>query len=527
MLRDTSNAIVSELEPRAAQLPDVCQSYHCQLAGRLTCREAEDNSSAYECLSQTADTLQRQHRAAEVAVTQLKQDWFVYIEGKDTADRSDRRYFRRTKEKQFASFSADALVYVQRTLESQLEPGWDKSPLTLDGRKDFNSFFAQLDKTRPPKLKTNTPNRESIALFDTHFTLAIGQLKARGELAKFYNEAPDEARTLFHPDNWENLSPPLQHLAAIDISKGDASVILKYQFNDEPNGSSENSPGDRLTQYLSTNGVSKETKAFFKAVQIGAAATGANTCPFNEFGLCQQVLDRIDMSQLPPQILADIERREQFGQRSEKARLEQLAKSIPLGLFNPKANTLEFIEMQPDSKSNGHKRKKQSVETSPTSHEDVTNPEVRGDCSKLQVQLLDGLTATIDSSDGRTLDYALDQLLETKLVTEYMEKHNFKGMNDFMRNCLAAIMDSDSQRAGSGIKALTDAQPIYHDGAKLRIYELAVDKHQGLQGNRVARHTRIFFAKGSSEDTRKILLLSIAQKEDIKKDNLTRFFKRR
>ncbi len=525
MLRRIIEAPIEEPSLRAAETPASCLPHYCLEAGRLASREVIDHTEEYERLVEAADAFYNQQREIEAGVAQLKLDWFSYIEENDTDTRNSRRSFRRTKEQQFGTVSQDAFEEVRGALESSFGPEWDAIPARLEERKKFNNFFGHLHKKeKPPHDKINMKNLEKVGLFDAHYKLATSQLLARGELALFYCEAPDAAQALFQPDNLSSLPVALQRLAALDISKDEASVILNHQLATDNELGPELSSGERLMQYLSSGNATKEAKAFFKAVRVGAAATGATTCPFNEFGLCRQVLERIDLRQLPPQIVADIERREKFGRHNDRPRFDRFAKSIRLGLYDPTASIVSGIEIEPSPRGNGPKRQKQT-DVAPKTADLIQNGEADIRPARLQVGLLGGEPITIDTDDGAAFDKALDQLLATKLFGDYMKKHHFNGMSAFMRQALSAILQPDGRRGGSGIKPLVDAQPLHRDGIKLQVCELAVQQHHGLHGGRTARNTRILFAQGGVDGVRKLLLLDVQQKEDVKKRNLLRAFR--
>jgi len=500
-----------------------CGTDTCRQVGRLACYE-EGAEVLYEDLVAGAEVLVSEHASLERYASMLKHGWFEDVEQHQLALRNDRRAFRRTREQEFANLSKGMQSTANTTMAHTFGEAWEALPSTIQSEGQLQDLLRKITKSERTSTRLfNNPSPLQIELYSIHAKLALVQLRARSQLGYLFAQAPAYSASVFAADRLAGLPPALQKLVAVDVSKGNDSVILGWQQRQKQPNPAELPFAERLSNYLSKGMVPKDVKIFLQGLQVGAASMQAATCPFNEFGLCEAVLQRVNISQLPSQLLADMVRREEQDSQTTLSQYGKFAQSVNLGLFDPDARTVGSAWQPTDSGPVDISTKRRQV-SKPDSHDEpvVVENDAAPFVANVHVRLPGGAQFEADPNDPASFDELITQLLATKIVANYMRKHNFDGMEDFMRKCLGLILNPQTASETRGIKPIVNSSPIFWDDIPLRKFELSVQQVPGLQGNKTARDTRVLFGQGGAGSSRHIILLDIHQKETVQKRNLTR-----
>ena len=502
-----------------------CAIGACSISDRLgaTAHESEAANERYEKLVESAESFGRLHSLVENNLHDLKEDWFHYIEEKGM-DRSSRRGFTRSKERQFAGFAQVQQQHTDHYFTQKLGAGWDGAPVRADDFTALTGFTKQVSALSGNSDKQLDKPREDEALYEAYFSLTVSQLLVRTQLAFFFMTDPQAARRVFEPSGVAQLPPSLQEVAALDINKGEDSVILQHTLRYSPETAAEDG-GERLQHYIIGNGLPKEVRQFFQNVQVGAAAMNAATCPYNEFGLCSRVLARLNEAQLPQALLADMRSKEQSLARTKIAGLQSFAAGYPLGILAPAPKIIGETPKSAEPAAPAKRKSQPGGNTEETIIIDqAAEIEEEPSLSEVSVQIAGHDDLVVDPSDENQVNTLLDSLLATKMFGTYMRKHNFDGIDGFLRNCLRAVIFSPRYGDTGAIKALVDMRSVYIDGRPRRIHRLSGQNLNGAQGGKIGKDTRILFAYSGESSRRTVLLLGINNKENIKKPGSLRRF---
>jgi hypothetical protein len=416
-----------------------------------------------------------------------------------------------------------------KLLRSQLGAAWDEKMQNSQTPQDAQVYREQFERTTAVHGVVFEDKAEN-----EFYRVFVAEQKARLGLVDIWVSAADLAEALFDPDHITSLPEPLQQLAALDIRRGaKGSIILAQYAQRAATGATGSFSSDALHGYVTENHLGERVSSLLSAMQIGASAAGAPTCPLNELGICKGLFDRVGQN-LPTEVLRDYQKKFQTLNNTRTERLAAFAKNF--SITNLVDITTNFAGRSEGQASVGSANRKQTVRVvsasqKPDLQEIIHPPEILPyNFTSVRAQVAgQEIVVSTDANKMAQSDEVLKRFVaENPMLKDFARTHsNTADFNAFLEAAVRAILLSPSYYGHqSAIQPVsgTEGKKYKNDkGYTETGYRLSGAKLAGSGGGDAARCTRIYFSQTTKGGVRYVTIHRLSQKGSVGKKSIAGF----
>jgi len=425
-------------------------------------------------------------------------------------NRATRRFTGKSLEHGFGELEQTSKELSIMLIRSEFGESWDSYPAIETDIKALEQFEVKVVDMLNDNTNFRKDEPES-SLTDDYEVITLTELLMRTTLARFQINNPALADSLYQIDNLVELPDSIQRLIASDVLRGKAaSVVLQHVTRSIDSKADEETHGDQLFEYMTREGLAKDSRRFFQDAALGIAAVKDIVCPLNEFGICRNLLDNLG---IPEDVARDMDRYHRSCEADAIIRLKGFTSR-----FGPDPLKINWKKVHHNNQQSGKvssKRKHAQVSQIEISSESTeASQEAKLPFSSV-VAKVSGCSIEVDPNNEEAVSACIKEVLESDVFHEYIQKHRAQGIEEFLSHAVRAILFSHNKEGS--IRKVLSSKREYSGGHSAFLYRLSGQELAGSGGGGIAKDTRVFFFPFSEGKKRTVVFTGVHHKSDIKK----------